>query len=427
MQTANLTDAYRTRVRGLVDNVQGQARELWAGMDMADIDGSFGPIGDRVTTLVATAQRTAVRSSTAYLTAVVANELGKPQRPGATDSSRYVGKSFQGQELRRALDAARIVTLQAIKAKDPDPLGQGRRTLLNAIDLNVKAAGRQALQDAMEASRHIDGWRRSVKGTCDACLGLAQESTLPPGTPLDVHPNCECVSEPSITQPTLPWQAEASDYVDGVIERQGPEVVASQGKHSILQFDRPAGYRPIQQALRDPKGFTQWIADQMGDSKFFESKPPPDYPRATTYSYHGTPEDIAANIARDAEWITRDIEANGKDLAGEVHYRGTTMDFISPADKAKMDRGEWVTMQEPGIMAISRQEAFAENVAKSTGGKGDVVMWNIYDTEGVKAIESTNFAPGVERLLKPGTRFRIRLMPPQYAGQIPQYEVRLLK
>lgn len=196
VQSLRLTDAYRVKLSRLTKATQREARAAWKGVTWDDITGSYRPVADRVATSIIRAQREAVRLTAGYLGAYLSSELGTrvPTPLIATDT--YIGKSYGNLPLRQSLDSPRVVLLVANEEGKPDPMGLGLRALLVNVDLDVKHAARQALQDAMEADDRIIGWRRAVKGTCAACLGAAEASTLPPGTPLEIHPNCECVSEP---------------------------------------------------------------------------------------------------------------------------------------------------------------------------------------------------------------------------------------
>jgi hypothetical protein len=146
--------------------------------------------------LIGRAQATGARLSAAYLGAFVQTELGRPHRVSVS-SADYASKSLGGADLRPTLDTVRVAILQAIRKGETDPLGTGRSTLKGLVDLDVKAASRAALTDLMAKDPNVDEWRRSVTGTCAACLG-SDTGNLPAGTPLNVHPNCECVAEPVV-------------------------------------------------------------------------------------------------------------------------------------------------------------------------------------------------------------------------------------
>jgi hypothetical protein len=165
---------------------------------------------------VKNAQRDAVRMTAGYLGAYMSSELGEHVPPPSLPSQRYVGKSFTDQNLDEALRSPLVKVKVANKEGQPDPMGIGLKAMLATVDLNVKTAARQSLQDAMVADDRITGWRRAVRGTCDACMGAADGSTLPPGTPLDIHPNCDCVSEAVV--PTFRYEGPANREVEAQVK-----------------------------------------------------------------------------------------------------------------------------------------------------------------------------------------------------------------
>lgn len=194
-RSLQLTETYRSRLRALVDGVDREAKQVWGELSWDDLRGSYEPIAQRVNTSIQRAQTAAVRLTAAYITAYLSTELGKRQRTVSIPSSNYVGTSYGDLPLDEALQKPLISLLVANGKGEPDPMGTGLKALRTNIDLNVKHAGRKALQDVIEADERIVGWRRAVKGTCAACSGLATDAQSPPGTPLEIHPNCECVSE----------------------------------------------------------------------------------------------------------------------------------------------------------------------------------------------------------------------------------------
>jgi hypothetical protein len=64
------------------------------------------------------------------------------------------------------------------------------------------------------------GWQRAVTGTCGACAGdiAVEVSTNLPSIPLQVHPNCQCVTEPVVTAKTPRGAGEA---IAGQLRRWG--------------------------------------------------------------------------------------------------------------------------------------------------------------------------------------------------------------
>jgi hypothetical protein len=173
-----------------------QARTAWTKLDPADLDASYEPIRQVLAITIRGAQREAVRMAAGFYTAYLSSELGHDPRAAAVAMDPYVGVTFRGKDLDSALRAPVIKAKLATREGQPDPLGRGLRALTSSIDLNVKHAARQSLSDSMQNDGRVIGWRRVTRGTCGACLALADNTILAPGTPLSVHPNCSCVASP---------------------------------------------------------------------------------------------------------------------------------------------------------------------------------------------------------------------------------------
>lgn len=198
-----ITDSYRRHLSALVRGADRMARVQWRKLDWANLDRSFLPIHLTVLANVRQAQLEAVRLTSGYLGAYLSSELGEHVDPPTLKAADYVGRSVTDRDLASSLNSPLIKVKVANKSGMPDPMGLGLRTMIAVVDVNVKHAARQSLQDAMETDERIVGWKRAVSGTCAACDGMADGSTLPAGTPLEIHPNCECVSE-AVVKTTAP-------------------------------------------------------------------------------------------------------------------------------------------------------------------------------------------------------------------------------
>jgi hypothetical protein len=170
------------------------------------------------------------------------------------------GQSFGGRNLARAMAQPMIAVKTDIgDGKDPaQALKEGRAKLVALTGLATDSAAREAQRVEMDLHPMVQGWRRAVKGTCDACLGLADSSTAPAGTPLEIHPNCECVSEPvvgpSILRPSEPGGREEGMFVNELGELTNEEMDA-------LETYTGPGYTDMNRYLR--WGDKKFTADEL--------------------------------------------------------------------------------------------------------------------------------------------------------------------
>lgn len=194
-RSLRITDAYRDRLA----RIALRAEPRWH-LDPEDLDRSFAPWLSVTTRAVAYAQRQAVQLTAGYLGAYMASELGHRVATPQLDTRPYVGVARNGSPLPDVLSGSLIAVKSALKNSKPieTALEEGLNRARRNVSLSVWTSARSSLADLMKADERIIGWRRAVRGTCDACLGLASDTTLPPGTPLDIHPGCECIAEPSL-------------------------------------------------------------------------------------------------------------------------------------------------------------------------------------------------------------------------------------
>lgn len=195
-RSLRLTNAYRDRLSGLADVATRYAEGTW-NLNPDNLDSSFAPWLARTSAAVAGAQQQAVRASAGYLAAYIGSEIGQTARVAPLDSKRYVGLARNGRPITDLLGGALIAVKVGLKDGRPmeEALGLGLERAKRNSDFSVWTAGRDSLRDAMVADERVIGWRRAVKGTCDACLGAAESAYSPAGTSLECHPNCQCVSE----------------------------------------------------------------------------------------------------------------------------------------------------------------------------------------------------------------------------------------
>jgi hypothetical protein len=174
---------------------QREAKRIWNGVNPDDLDATFnlGTLELTVTTL----QREAARLSSAYLSTFIASELGEPERPPALS---VWDKTFGGNPLREGLRSAVINAKARIKdGEDPQTATtKSREILVSDVGLFIDTAVRESLRQGMEMDLRIEGWQRSITGTCGACAGDVgvEVSTQLPSIPLNIHPNCQCVTVP---------------------------------------------------------------------------------------------------------------------------------------------------------------------------------------------------------------------------------------
>lgn len=192
-----VTERYRAGMLDLRHRAEREAKRAWGAIRASDLDATY-PVG-QLALSVTGLQREGARLASAYLAAFVASETGNPVRTPPVRAT-VIGESRKGGPLTTVLRSPLLDVKQAIGRGTPpgDALRAGGKRLVRMVGLATDTAVREAQRAGMEDHPEIIGWRRAVRGTCDACVGAAVESYLPAGTPLEIHPNCQCVSEPQV-------------------------------------------------------------------------------------------------------------------------------------------------------------------------------------------------------------------------------------
>lgn len=196
-----LTDAYRSRLLQARQYAASVTARAWQGLDLRDLDGSFGTWLATAEAVVGGAKRHGVTVSDHYLAAFVAAETGDQPRPRALDPDPYL-PTVDGRPLRQALATPLLTVKSAIGAGRTDDalrLGQARATRIVAVE--VLDAPRRALGDLMREEDRIVGWHRVVSANaCGACLALASGDRMEKDAHVHTHSSCRCIAEPEVAR-----------------------------------------------------------------------------------------------------------------------------------------------------------------------------------------------------------------------------------
>jgi hypothetical protein len=212
-----ITEAYRTRLFGLRSQLERRAETLWPTIEGLD-DFTWT---NKAAAATQNAQREAVALTGAYLTAFLTSEVGTRTRGPILDTRRYSGLSRDGRPLRDALRSPMIGVRFKLKegATPEEALAYGLNRAKRMVSVDYDHAHRTALLDGLAADERFQGWQRAVTGTCGACAGdiAVEVSTNLPSIPLQVHPNCQCVTEPVVAPKSMTASERAvlDNYVTG--------------------------------------------------------------------------------------------------------------------------------------------------------------------------------------------------------------------
>lgn len=187
-----VTDAYRSRLLAIRSRVEREAARRFPSIDQLDAT----DFPERMAAVLSQAQAEAVRVTAGYLAAFLSSELGQRTRPVSVSSRDFVGLSRDGRPLEEALRSP-LIGVKAKLAEGAEfevAVAVGRNRAARMAEVDLMHAARAALEDAIERDDRLEGWERATAGTCGACAALSGTS----GPHFQVHPNCQCVSQPVV-------------------------------------------------------------------------------------------------------------------------------------------------------------------------------------------------------------------------------------
>jgi hypothetical protein len=364
-----ITEAYRARLFGLRSQLERRAETLWPTIDGLD-DFTWT---NKAAAATQNAQREAVALTGAYLTAFLTSEVGTRTRGPILDTRRYSGLSRDGRPLRDALRSPMIGVRFKLKegATPEEALAYGLNRAKRMVSVDYDHAHRTALLDGLAADERFQGWQRAVTGTCGACAGdiAVEVSTNLPSIPLQVHPNCQCVTEPVVARRTVPASSVTPSSKD-------------LGEVAALESYQRTYHSGVNGLLRSPE-----LAD------LYEDTPMPGVIDAMDETFSrvaptGESMELWRGVPQRAE------ELFGDDLVGKV-------------------------ITDPGFASTTTKRAEGFSFATEPGVVGDV--WHITTRPGVKAIR----LPGDEGevLLNRGTRWLIKEIRQEGKNRVIEAEV----
>lgn len=167
---------------------------LLAGIDTADIGGSFRAVLPNIGAVIRLGQGRAQDLSVAYFRRLAELETG---RAAGREPADLVGKTVDGRPIGVALAATPAKVVMGLRRgwSTTKALTFARFAFTRTTQTTVMDTARAELRNQMK-SPGVVGWRWRSRGTCGACLALDDGSVRGSGEFMRAHPNCECLPEP---------------------------------------------------------------------------------------------------------------------------------------------------------------------------------------------------------------------------------------
>lgn len=180
----------------LTRDTAGALLQLWNGVDVDDLDGSF-PL-DALLAAVSSRQLEGAAMAEAYLAAVLAETDQDAAAVAAIRAAGFVGGS-DGRPLELAMEKPIIAVKEAIARglTTDEAMDVGRSSLLRIGATQVQDAGRDAVGVGIAARPAVSGYTRVVSlPACSRCVVLAG-AWYEWNTGFQRHPGCDCRHVPA--------------------------------------------------------------------------------------------------------------------------------------------------------------------------------------------------------------------------------------
>jgi hypothetical protein len=242
-RSLHITDNYRRKLAHLRLQAAVVTRRNWAAISPADLDGTFPGYVAATAPALTELQRAGGRLSLAYLTAFLTSETGR--RVPTPDVAVVAGQARDGRPLADALVPPLFTVKQQIGAghEMAAALTMGLNRALRTASEEAIAPARASLSDGMRAEGRVIGWRRVTGGGCGACIAAATGAIHADDEALEVHPACQCSTEPVV-----------ADVPDRVQRPTGPQIfegMSAQEQDQLLGSEKAELIRSGVAALQD--------------------------------------------------------------------------------------------------------------------------------------------------------------------------------
>jgi len=211
--------AYYRFMRALTRRTQDATRRLWREVELADLDGSWGSLADRMLVTVAAAQLLAAQRSGPYLDAALAAQGAGSDALGRLVPASLAGVASDGRSLDTLLYEPVIRVKTAIgSGETPDrALASGEASLTRVAGTQVQDAGRVATGVGITARPQVTGWVRMLNPpSCGRCAILAGR-LYRWSDGFRRHPLCDCVHIPAVEDAADDLRTDPDAYFRSLI------------------------------------------------------------------------------------------------------------------------------------------------------------------------------------------------------------------
>ncbi|MFC4034549.1 hypothetical protein ACFO3J_24175 [Streptomyces polygonati] len=231
-----VAERHADRQRRIVAGVVRTGAREWAGLDQADLSGSWRRVGPRLVAVLAAGQTAAAADGADYVGRAVRAQDVDPDPQGRVVPEALAGWAADGRPLDTLLLRTLITTKEGIGRgmRVGDALDLGGNLLSMYLATEVGDAGRGGEGVAMHASPRVGTYVRVMGGRgCARCAILAG-GIYHVSTAFLRHPCCQCRNVPIAEGGTqTPATVDAASYFRGLSRAEQERLFTIGGARAI--------------------------------------------------------------------------------------------------------------------------------------------------------------------------------------------------
>lgn len=225
--------------KALAAAVVTKMRQIWARIDIADLDRSWRTEQVRAFAVMVNGQVAAAGQADAYLTAVLDEQRIDATRTASIDALTFAGTASDGRDLQTLLYEPVITTKVALAAQHSptESFALGEAAFMRIAATQIQDAGRMAVGTAIAARPAVTSYTRMLNPpSCARCAVLAGR-VYRWNSGFQRHPFCDCRHVPSAenieghptTNPKVYFNSLTAADQDRYFTKAGAEVIRQGG------------------------------------------------------------------------------------------------------------------------------------------------------------------------------------------------------
>jgi len=264
VDVASLSVALHRRQQIYITRARDAASQMWAGVDPANLSGTWSPQVARMVGMVASGKQYNASGATDYVSTMLSLQGVAPEPAGVVASDLFGASAADGRPLGSLLYMPAIHGQQALASGMSESAAWqvGLSSLQMIVATEVADAGRSAVGVGMMSDRRVTGYVRTLSSApCGRCSLLADKwySTFEAAS-FERHPRCNCSAAPAADRKSIaPAKSNSDAYFRSLTSAQQDKVFTKAGAQAIRDG---ADMSQVVNARRGMSAVQQWTTTE---------------------------------------------------------------------------------------------------------------------------------------------------------------------